>query len=47
MTGLLNFTRTQERRRKSVSMCASEWRKKRDLYSSGRESMNERSFNEG
>ena len=45
MTRLLNFTRTQERRRYGVFLCF-EMKEKMGLYSSGGENMNETSFNE-
>ena len=45
MIRLLNFTRTQERKRGSVSVS---WKEERGgLYSSGGENMNRMSFNEG
>ena len=40
MTRLLNFTRTQERRRDGVFMCFG-MKEMGDLYSSGGENMNE------
>ena len=43
---LLNFTRTQERRRDWVFVCSS-MNEMRGLYSSGGENMNGRPFNEG
>ena len=46
MTRLLNFTRTQERRREGVFVCFG-IKERESLYSSGRENMNERPFNEG
>ena len=46
MIRLLNFTRTQERRREGVSMYFG-MKEMRDLYSSGGGNMNEMSFNEG
>ena len=46
MTRLLNFTRTQERRREKVFVCFG-MKERRGLYSSGGENMNGRSFNEG
>ena len=46
MTRLLNFTRTQERRREGGFVCFG-MEEMGGLYSSGRENMNERSFNEG
>ena len=39
MTRLLNFTRTQERRREGVFMCFG-MKEMEDLYSSGGENMN-------
>ena len=45
MTRLLNFTKTQERRREEVFVS---WNKgEGGLYSSRGENMNERPFNEG
>ena len=46
MTRLLNFTRTQERRREEGFLCLG-MKERRALYSSGGENMNGRSFNEG
>ena len=46
MTRLLNFTRTQERRRDGVFVCLG-MKERGGLYSSGGENMNRRSFNEG
>ena len=46
MTRLLNFARTQERRREGVFVC-SRLKEMRGLYSSGGENMNGRPFNEG
>ena len=46
MTRLLNFTRTQERRRDGVFVCLG-MKERGGLYSSGGESMNRRPFNEG
>ena len=46
MTRLLNFTRTQERRRKRVFVCFG-MKERVGLYSSGGENMNGRPFNEG
>ena len=46
ITILLNFTRTQERRRDGVFVCF-RMNKRGSLYSSGRENMNGRPFNEG
>ena len=45
MTRLLNFTRTQERRREGVFLCLG-MKEKGGLYSSGGENMNRRPFNE-
>ena len=45
MTRLLNFTRTQERRREGVFVCFG-IKEREGLYSSGGENMNERPFNE-
>ena len=45
MTKLLNFTRTQEKRREGV-FCVSWNEGDGDLYSSGRRNMNEMPFNE-
>ena len=46
MTRLLNFTRTQERRREGGFLCL-EMKEMRGLYSSGEGNMNGRSFNKG
>ena len=46
MTRLLNFTRTQERKREGVFVCF-EMKERGGLYSSGGENMNGRPFNEG
>ena len=46
MTRLLNFTRTQERRREGVFVCFG-MKEKGCLYSSGGGNMNERPFNKG
>ena len=46
MTKLLNFTRTQERRRDGVFVCPG-MKERGGLYSSGGENMNGRPFNEG
>ena len=46
MTRLLNFTKTQESIRDGVSVCFG-MEERGSLYSSGRENMNKRSFNEG
>ena len=45
MTRLLNFTRTQERRRGGVFVCLG-MKERGSLYSSGGENMNGRPFNE-
>ena len=45
MTRLLNFTRTQKRRREGV-LCLG-MKERGGLYSSGGENMNGRPFNEG
>ena len=45
MTRLLNFTRTQERRREGVFVCLG-MKEMGGLYSSGGENMNGRPFNE-
>ena len=45
MTRLLNFTRTQKRRRDGVVVCLG-MKEKGDLYSSGRGNMNGMLFNE-
>ena len=45
MTRLLNFTRIQERRREGVFVCFG-MKERGDLYSSDRENMNGRLFNE-
>ena len=45
MTRLLNFTRTQERRRERV-FCVPGMKERGGLYSSGGENMNGKSFNE-
>ena len=47
MTRLLNFTRTQERRRGGVFVSYFGMKEMGGLYSSGGENMNERPFNEG
>ena len=48
MTRLLNFTRTQKRKREGVFFFVSSRMKEREgLYSSGVENMNRKSFNEG
>ena len=46
MTRLLNFTRTQEKRREGGFLCVLEGRRG-GLYSSGGGNMNGRPFNEG
>ena len=46
MTRLLNFTRTQERRRERV-FCVSGMNEMGGIYSSGGGNMNGRPFNEG
>ena len=46
MIRLLNFTRTQERRREGVFVCLG-MKEKGGLYSSGGENMKGRPFNEG
>ena len=46
MTRLLNFTRTQERRREGVFVYFG-MKEMKGLYSSGGENMNEMPFNEG
>ena len=46
MTKLLNFTKTQERRRNCVYVYF-QMEERGGLYSSGGENMNERSFNKG
>ena len=46
MTRLLNFTRTQKRRRDGGFVCLG-MKEMGGLYSSGGENMNEMSFNEG
>ena len=46
MTRLLNFTKTQERRRDGVFVCFG-IKERESLYSSGRENINGRPFNEG
>ena len=45
MTRLLNFTRTQERRREGVFVCLG-MKEMGGLYSSGGENMNGKPFNE-
>ena len=47
MTRLLNFTRTQEKRREGVFLVYLGMKEMGGLYSSGGENMNGRSFNEG
>ena len=46
MTRLLNFTRTQEKRREGGFFVSFEMNERRGLYSSGGRNMNGRSFNE-
>ena len=46
MTKLLNFTRTQEKRRERFFVCLG-MKERAGLYSSGGENMNRRPFNEG
>ena len=46
MTRLLNFTRTQEKRREGDLLCLG-MKERKSLYSSGGGNMNGRSFNEG
>ena len=46
MTKLLNFTRTQERRREGGFVCP-RMNERGDLYSSGEGNMNGMPFNEG
>ena len=46
MTRLLNFTRTQERRREGVLLCPG-MNEKWSIYSSGGGNINGRPFNEG
>ena len=46
MTRLLNFTRTQEKRREG-DFLSPRMKEKGDLYSSGEGNMNGRPFNEG
>ena len=46
MTRLLNFTRTQERRKNGGFMCFG-MKERGGLYSSGGENINGMSFNEG
>ena len=46
MTRVLNFIRTQERRREGVFVCFG-MNERGSLYSSGRENMNGKPFNEG
>ena len=47
MTRLLNFTRTQEKRREGSIFVCLEMKEMGGLYSSSRENMNGRPFNEG
>ena len=46
MTRLLNFTRTQEKRREGIFVCF-RMKEMRGLYSSGGGNMNGKPFNEG
>ena len=46
MIRLLNFTRTQERRRRGF-LCVPQMNERGDIYSSGGGNMNGMSFNEG
>ena len=46
MTRLLNFTRTQEKRREGIFLCP-RMNEMRGIYSSGEGNMNGMSFNEG
>ena len=46
MKRLLNFTRTQERRREGVFVCFG-MKEREGLYSSGGKNMNGRPFNKG
>ena len=47
MTRLLNFTRTQERRREGGFLCVSGMNEMESIYSSGGGNMNGMPFNEG
>ena len=47
MTRLLNFTRTQEKRREGFFCLCLEMKERGGLYSSGGENMKGRPFNEG
>ena len=47
MIRLLNFTRTQERRREGVFSCVFGINERGGIYSSGERNTNGRSFNEG
>ena len=47
MTRLLNFTRTQERRREGGFLCVSRMNEMESIYSSGGGNMNGMPFNEG
>ena len=47
MTRLLNFTRTQEKRRDGFFFLCLGMKERRGLYSSGGKNMNGMSFNEG
>ena len=46
MARLLNFNRTQKRRREGIFVCLG-MNERGGIYSSGGENMNERPFNEG
>ena len=47
LTRLLNFIRTQERRREEIFFLCFGMKEREGLYSSGGENMNGRPFNEG
>ena len=47
MTRLLNFTRTQERRRDGVFFLCPKMNERGGIYSSGEKNINGRPFNEG
>ena len=47
MTRLLNFTRTQEKKRDGFFLLCLKMKEREGLYSSGGGNMNKRSFNEG
>ena len=47
MTRLLNFTRTQEKKREGFFFCVSSNEEEGGLYSSDGENINGRSFNKG